>query len=105
MLILIFKVERSYAMDGRLWERLYREIRSAGKKLPISYRTGRPRPYETDEVLAVWAFASLNDGPISVTRNRLAALSYLAGKRLQTVFCRWGKRGGRERSMETLTVF
>ena len=59
-------------MDGRLWERLYREIRRAGKRLPVSYRTGRPRVYDTDEVLAVWAFASLNDWPISVTRYRLA---------------------------------
>ena len=59
-------------MDGRLWERLYREIRRVGKTLPVRYRTGRPRVYGTDDILAVWAFASLNDWPISVTRNRLA---------------------------------
>ena len=59
-------------MDGRLWTRLYREIRCVGKALPVAKRTGRPRVYGTDEVLAVWAFASLMDWPISVTQRRLA---------------------------------
>jgi len=58
-------------MDGRLWTQLYREIRRAGKALPNSGRMGRPRVYRTDEVLAVWAFASLMNWPISVTQRRL----------------------------------
>lgn len=58
-------------MDGRLWTELYREIRRLGKSLPVSGRTGRPRVYGTEEILAVWAFASLMDWPISVTRERL----------------------------------
>lgn len=59
-------------MDGRLWTRLYREVRRAGKGLPSARRTGRPRVYGTDEVLAVWAFSALMDWPISVTQHRLA---------------------------------
>ena len=58
-------------MDGRLWDKLYREIRRLGKKMSISKRTGRPRVYGTDEVLAVWAYAALMDWPISVTQRRL----------------------------------
>lgn len=58
-------------MDGRLWTRLYREIRRAGKVLTFSARTGRPRVYGTDEVLAAWAFAALMDWPISVAQRRL----------------------------------
>jgi hypothetical protein len=58
-------------MDGRLWNKLYREIRRLGKSLPVSARTGRPRVYGTEEVLAVWAFASLMDWPISVAQRRL----------------------------------
>jgi len=73
MLNSVFKVERSNAMDGRLWSKLYREIRRLGKRMPISRRTGRPRVYGTDEVLAVWAFASLMDWPISVAQRRLTS--------------------------------
>jgi len=72
MLISVSQVERSDAMDGRLWTRLYREIRRLGKPLSVSTRMGRPRVYDTEEVLAVWAFASLMDWPISVTHDRLA---------------------------------
>lgn len=60
-------------MDGRLWTRLYREIRRLSKQKPISGRIGRPRVYGTDDVLAVWAFAALMDWPISVTQRRLSA--------------------------------
>ena len=60
-------------MDGRAWNKLYREIRRLGKSMPVSVRTGRPRVYGTDEVLAVWAFASLMDWPISVTQRRLTS--------------------------------
>ncbi len=60
-------------MDGRLWSKLYREIRRLGKRMSISRRTGRPRVYGTDEVLAVWAFASLMDWPISVTQHHLTS--------------------------------
>ena len=42
-------------MDGRLWTRLYREIRRLGKHKPVSGQIGRPRVYGTDEVLSVWA--------------------------------------------------
>jgi len=52
MLVSVYQVERSNAMDGRLWDRLYREIRRLGKSLPVSKRMGRPRLYGTDEVLA-----------------------------------------------------
>ena len=60
-------------MDGRLWTRLYREIRRACKPVLRSRRAGRPRVYGTDEVLAVWAFAALMDWPISATHDRLKA--------------------------------
>lgn len=59
-------------MDGRLWDRLYREIRRLGKRIVKRPPVGRPRVYGTDEILAVWAFAALMDWPISVTRQRLA---------------------------------
>jgi len=59
-------------MDGRLWDRLYREIRRLGKSLPVSKRRGRPRLYGTDEVLAVWAFAAMMNWPISVAQARLS---------------------------------
>ena len=58
-------------MDGRLWTRLYRQIRRACKALRNRRRAGRPRVYGTDEVLMVWAFAALMDWPISVTYHRL----------------------------------
>ena len=58
-------------MDGRLWTRLYREIRRARKRLTYTQRTGRPRVYDTDDILAVWAFAALMDWPISVAQRRL----------------------------------
>lgn len=58
-------------MDGRLWTRLYRQVRRACKALRHVRRAGRPRVYRTDEVLMVWAFAALMDWPISVTHDKL----------------------------------
>ena len=54
-------------MDGRLWKRLYRAIRRAGKLLlkRSRARMGRPREYGTQEILAMWVFAALRDLPIS----------------------------------------
>ena len=60
-------------MDGRLWTELYREIRRACKGEVRSGRVGRPRVYGTDEILLVWAFAAMNDWPISVAREKLAS--------------------------------
>lgn len=62
-------------MDGRLWETLYREIRRACKPVVRSRRAGRPQVYQTDEILAVWAFAAMKNWPISVTQRRLASSS------------------------------
>jgi transposase len=59
-------------MDGRLWSRLYREICKACKTFIRTRRAGRPRIYQTKEVLAVWAFAAMMDWPISLTQKRLA---------------------------------
>ena len=59
-------------MDGRLWTKLYREIRRVGKMQTFSAWTGRPRVYRTDEVLTVWAFAALMDWPISVAHRRIS---------------------------------
>jgi len=58
-------------MDGRLWDRLYREICRACKNF-VRTGAGRPRVYQTKEVLAVWAFAAMMDWPISIARKRLA---------------------------------
>lgn len=58
-------------MDGRLWTRLYREIRRARKGLTYTQRTGRPRTYDTDEILAIWAFSAMMNWPISVAQRRL----------------------------------
>jgi len=58
-------------MDGRLWDRLYRQVRRACKGLTHGRRVGRPRVYGTDEVLMVWAFAALMDWPISTTHDKL----------------------------------
>jgi len=58
-------------MDGRLWDRLYREICRACKNF-VRTGAGRPRVYQTKEVLAVWAFAAMMDWPISVAQKRLA---------------------------------
>jgi hypothetical protein len=54
-------------MDGRLWNRLYREIQRAGKVLVKRSRPrmGRPREYATQEILKVWVFAAWTDLPIS----------------------------------------
>ena len=60
-------------MDGRLWRQLYREIRRACKPRVRLRRAGRPQVYRTEEILSVWAFAAMNDWPISVTRKRLAS--------------------------------
>jgi len=59
-------------MDGRLWSRLYREIYRACKPFIAKSRAGRPRIYQTTEVLAVWSFAAMMDWPISLTQKRLA---------------------------------
>lgn len=60
-------------MDGRLWSRLYREIHRACKPVILTRRAGRPRTYETQEILTVWAFAAMLDWPISVAQRRLAS--------------------------------
>jgi transposase len=59
-------------MDGKLWKVLYREIHKASKGFNISPRVGRPVMYQTEEILAVWAFAALMDWPISVAQRRLS---------------------------------
>lgn len=84
-------------MDGRLWTRLYRQIRRVGKSLRVRARKGRPRVYGTEEVLAVWAFAALMDWPISVAQRRLAHGA--AGWWLRRHW-RWG---GKVPSVATLT--
>jgi hypothetical protein len=58
-------------MDGKLWMRLYRQIRRACKPLVNRPRMGRPRVYGTDDVLAVWAFAALMDLPVYKAREKL----------------------------------
>ena len=58
-------------MDGKLWDRLYRQIRRAFKGLMNRPRFGRPRIYETDDVLMVLAFAALTDLPVYRARRRL----------------------------------
>ncbi len=59
-------------MDGRLWNKLYREIRHVGKDAPDLPRMGRPREYGTQDILAVWAFSAMMNWPISVTQHRLS---------------------------------
>jgi len=73
MLLSIFQVERSNAMDGRLWTRLYREIGRLSKRMPADRSMGRPRVYGTQEILTVWAFAAMMDWPISVAQRRLTS--------------------------------
>jgi len=58
-------------MDGKLWNRLYRQIRRACKPLANRPRIGRPRTYGTDDVLAVLAFAALTDLPVCRARQKL----------------------------------
>lgn len=58
-------------MDGRLFETLYRTIRSEYSPEDRSGRVGHPRTYGTDEILTVWAFAALINRPISVARMEL----------------------------------
>ena len=58
-------------MDGRLFETIYSTIRSEYSPADRPRRAGRPRVYGTDEVLLVWAFASLMNCPISVARRKL----------------------------------
>jgi transposase len=58
-------------MDGRLWDILYREVYRACKPF-ISLRVGRPRIYQTTEILTVWSFAAMMDWPISLAQKRLA---------------------------------
>lgn len=60
-------------MDGKLWDRLYRQIRRACKGLANRPRMGRPRVYGTGDVLAVLAFAALTDLPVSKARQKLIA--------------------------------
>jgi hypothetical protein len=78
MLNSVFEVERSNAMDGRLWDRLYRTIRRACKPLLNRSRMGRPREYSTGDVMAVWAFAALADLPVYKAQRALrnAAVEY-----------------------------
>jgi hypothetical protein len=71
MLISVSQVERSCAMDGKLWNRLYRQIRRAFKGLANRPRMGRPRTYGTDDVLIVLAFAALTDLPVYRARQKL----------------------------------
>jgi hypothetical protein len=71
MLISVSKVERSRAMDGRLWEKLYREVRLLGKKQIGLRRVGRPQTYGTDEVLLVWLFAAMMNWAVSVAQRKL----------------------------------
>ena len=59
-------------MDGRLWDKLYREVCKACKNFIRARRAGRPRVYQTREILAVWTFAAMMDWPISLTQKRLA---------------------------------
>jgi len=59
-------------MNGRLWIRLYRQIRRICKRSLIKRHAGRPRIYDNHDVLSVWAFAALMDWPISVTQKRIA---------------------------------
>lgn len=84
-------------MDGRLWTRLYRQIRRVGKSLRVRARKGRPRVYATEEILAVWTFAALMDWPISVTQRRL--VQGAAGWWLRRHWC-WA---GKVPSVATLT--
>jgi hypothetical protein len=71
MLISVSQVERSHAMDGKLWAKLYRQIRRAFKGLANRPRMGRPRTYGTDDVLIVLAFAALTDLPVYRAREKL----------------------------------
>jgi IS5 family transposase len=59
-------------MDGRLWNKLYREICITCKCFIPKRRPGRPRTYQTKEILAVWTFAAMMDWPISLAQKRLA---------------------------------
>ena len=58
-------------MDGRLFETIYSTIRSEYSPADRPRRAGRPRVYETDEILLVWALAALMNWPISVARRKL----------------------------------
>jgi hypothetical protein len=58
-------------MDGKLWTRLYRQIRRACKPVMNQPRLGRPRVYGTEDVMAVWAFAALTDLPVYKAREKL----------------------------------
>lgn len=58
-------------MEGKLWDKLYRQIRRACKCLATRPRIGRPRVYGTDDVLAVLAFAALTDLPVCRARKKL----------------------------------
>jgi hypothetical protein len=71
MLISVSQVERSAAMDGKLWSRLYRQIRRACKGLTNRPRVGRPWTYGTDDVLVVLAFAAVTDLPVCRARKTL----------------------------------
>jgi hypothetical protein len=60
-------------MDGRLLDKLYREVRLLGKRQVQTRRAGRPRTYGTDEVLMVWLFAAMANRAISVAQRELAS--------------------------------
>jgi hypothetical protein len=73
MLISVYQDERSNTMDGRLLDKLYREVRLVSKIQAHTRRAGRPRLYGTDEVLMVWLFAAMMDWAISVAQRELAS--------------------------------
>ncbi len=58
-------------MDGKLWDKLYRQIRRACKPWSNRPRMGRPRTYGTDDILAVLAFAALTDLPVYRAQEKL----------------------------------
>ena len=60
-------------MEGKLWDKLYRQIRRACKPLLNLPRIGRPRTYGTDDVLLVLAFAALTDLPVYRAREKLVS--------------------------------
>jgi len=60
-------------MDGRLLDKLYREVRLLSKRRVRTRRVGRPRTYGTDEVLMVWLFAGMMDWAISRAQDELAS--------------------------------
>jgi hypothetical protein len=60
-------------MDGRLLDKLYREVRLLSKKQVSLRRAGRPRVYGTDEVLMVFLLAAMMNWAVSVVQRELAS--------------------------------